>query len=98
MAPFLDPTTQKWPRKKTLDPEAESSAYGRRQHGMARADRCDATFRRGGRGSTVRRCGSPKLRPALKSTRYGETALDGSVLELLHRSSRSLLFVRSRAH
>ena len=41
--------------EKNLDPEAESSPYGRRQHGMARADRGDMTFRRGGRGSTVTR-------------------------------------------
>jgi hypothetical protein len=41
--------------ERKLDPEAESSPYGRRQHGMARADRCDMTFRRGGRGSTVTR-------------------------------------------
>jgi hypothetical protein len=41
--------------ERKLEPEAESSPYGRRQHGMARADRCDMTFRRGGRGSTVTR-------------------------------------------
>ena len=38
-----------------LDPEAELPGSGRRQHGMARADRCDMTLRRGGRDSTVTR-------------------------------------------
>ena len=39
--------------KQNLDPEAEPSSSGRRQHGMARADRSDMTLRRGGRDSTV---------------------------------------------
>ena len=41
--------------EKKIDPEAELPAAGRRQHGMARADRCDMTLRRGGRDSTVTR-------------------------------------------
>jgi hypothetical protein len=41
--------------KQNLDPEAELPGSGRRQHGMARADRCDMTLRRGGRDSTVTR-------------------------------------------
>ena len=40
--------------EKKIDPEAELPGSGRRQHGMARADRCDMTLRRGGRDSTVR--------------------------------------------
>ena len=37
------------------DPEAEPSAFGRRQHGWSHSDRCDRTLRRGGRDSTVTR-------------------------------------------
>ena len=41
--------------KQNKDLEAEPPPSGRRQHGMARADRGDMTLRRGGRGSMVPR-------------------------------------------
>ena len=56
--PSSIPTTKVNPEvasQENLEPEAESSPYERRQHGMPRADRCDMTFRRGGRGSTATR-------------------------------------------
>src|SRR5271157_1233323 len=37
------------------NPEAEPSAFGRRQHGVSQPDRCETSLRRGGRGSTVTR-------------------------------------------
>ncbi len=40
---------------KKINPEAEPSPSGRRQHGMTWADRDDMSLRRGGRGSTVAR-------------------------------------------
>jgi hypothetical protein len=53
---------------KKIDPEAESSAYGRRRHGMTWADRDVMTLRRGGRDSTVTRAcratGETVLAPA----------------------------------
>src|SRR5215469_4392907 len=66
-APFSDPTTHRWPRKK-MTPEAEPSASGRRQHGRPRADRGGRSLRRGGRDSTVARAcratGETVLAPA----------------------------------
>ena len=38
-----------------INPKAEPSMVGRRQHGMAQTDRRGMSLRRGGRGSTVTR-------------------------------------------
>ena len=43
--------------EKNLDPKAEPSAYGRRQHDMSRADRSDIPLPQGGRdGAVTRAC------------------------------------------
>src|ERR1700756_3946653 len=43
-----------WPRKQ-LDPRAEPTAAGRRQHGMPKSDRCGVSPRRGVRDSTEKK-------------------------------------------